>query len=643
MKILSVKITNFRCLKEVEIPLNDMTVFVGRNGTGKSSILKAIDIFYDLRADISEEDFCNRNTDDPIEIGLTFIDFTPSEEEDFSFYIHDNEMIITKRVSWVEGEPIPEYFAYSKQISEFAEIRSIESKMELRRALRALMDENKYPDLEGSFGSAAQALQIMREYEQEHPEYLELIESKGHFLGARNIGGGSLDNYTKFILLPAVKEATEEVEGRDSSFYRLLDAIVLADIESRGDLVDFRDDIYRRIRKVYSPENLGGLDDISSDISRRLGFYAPGSELKLRWDRVTPPQINLPTIYCTLIEDEFEGEISRKGQGVQRALILTLLEYLAASTYEVVEEEAGITRTDIILAIEEPEIYLHPSRCRYFSEVLRQLTELYEVTDETPRIQVIYSTHSPHFVGLDRFDNIRLFRKIRRAGDEIPTTNINFYTLEDASERFAKICKRRPEEISRENFRIRSVPMMTTLTHEGFFADLVILLEGPSDLGALWGVQRELEKGWEKYSIALLPLGNKHNILKAGIIFNGLNIPTYIVFDWDIEEQTTNERILRLLGEPINYPDELVHDTWAIHEINLEETLKQSLGEENFDRIWVEVGTEFKCRPNRIKKNEEATDKFIEIAYELGFSIPLLEQIVKKITKLYLEMSNRPA
>ena len=47
MKIDSVKIKNFRgYADETQILFNDLTVFVGKNDIGKSTILEALDIFF---------------------------------------------------------------------------------------------------------------------------------------------------------------------------------------------------------------------------------------------------------------------------------------------------------------------------------------------------------------------------------------------------------------------------------------------------------------------------------------------------------------------------------------------------------------------------------------------------------------------
>lgn len=47
MKISQVKISNFRGYKdETKIDFNDLTVFVGKNDVGKSTVLEALDVFF---------------------------------------------------------------------------------------------------------------------------------------------------------------------------------------------------------------------------------------------------------------------------------------------------------------------------------------------------------------------------------------------------------------------------------------------------------------------------------------------------------------------------------------------------------------------------------------------------------------------
>jgi predicted ATP-dependent endonuclease of OLD family len=46
MKIQSVTIKNFRTLKNMTITFDDVTTFIGPNGTGKSTVLRGLDWFF---------------------------------------------------------------------------------------------------------------------------------------------------------------------------------------------------------------------------------------------------------------------------------------------------------------------------------------------------------------------------------------------------------------------------------------------------------------------------------------------------------------------------------------------------------------------------------------------------------------------
>ncbi len=67
----SLHIQNFRSCKDVFIDLDDYTCFVGTNGTGKSTVLQALNILFRYSRDtatdlinLSKEDFYKGNTAD---------------------------------------------------------------------------------------------------------------------------------------------------------------------------------------------------------------------------------------------------------------------------------------------------------------------------------------------------------------------------------------------------------------------------------------------------------------------------------------------------------------------------------------------------------------------------------------------------
>ena len=660
MIIKSVEVKNFRSLREARMDCDNLTAILGRNGAGKSSFLYAVETFYDIAAPITEEDFFDRDTEASIEIRVTYGDLRDDEKEEFQTYIRDNKLIVTKRISSENGRITQRYYAAALQIPQFAEIRAIPGKRERISAWNELVDSGKLLDLGTRVRTADEIERLMTEYEANHPELRKPVEREAQFFGAKTFGGGKLDKFTKYVLVPAVHEASEEVSGKKGAIYQILDMIVLRKINARKDIQEFKSELEERVKKLYSSENLTELPELGASISKTLEKFAPGSKLNLGWDELKPPDVRLPAAKATLIEDTFEGEISHKGHGLQRALIVTLLQHLAMvvpvepTSEELVQEETVVLEPkalessrgpDLILAIEEPELYLHPSRCRYLANLLLQLAERAEVGLGASN-QIIYTSHSPYFVDLHRFDQIRLVRKVPSPDSLVPQSVITRFSLSQAANDVAKICNADPADFTGASFRARAMPVMNTIVNEGFFADVVVVVEGLSEVGMLWKLQEIMKKNWPELGIVVVPAGGKNNIDRPTVIFQGLSIPTYFIFDADSDligkgkkeedAKNRNHRYLSLAGASIeDFPDTQVHETWAVFKQNLEGILKETLGNETFQVIQKQVASELGYDdPDRVSKNIEGAARLIELVYEKEYRIPTLENIIEKVTQL---------
>jgi len=660
MIIKSVEVKNFRSLREARMDCDNLTAIVGRNGAGKSSFLYAIETFYDIAAPITEEDFFDRDTEASIEIRVTYGDLRDDEKEEFQTYIRDNKLIVTKCISSENGRITQRYYAAALQIPQFAEIRAIPGKRERISAWNELVDSGKLLDLGTRVRTADEIERLMTEYEANHPELRKPVEREAQFFGAKTFGGGKLDKFTKYVLVPAVHEASEEVSGKKGAIYQILDMIVLRKINARKDIQEFKSELEERVKKLYSSENLTELPELGASISKTLEKFAPGSKLNLGWDELKPPDVRLPAAKATLIEDTFEGEISHKGHGLQRALIVTLLQHLAMvvpvepTSEELVQEETVVLEPkalessrgpDLILAIEEPELYLHPSRCRYLANLLLQLAERAEVGLGASN-QIIYTSHSPYFVDLHRFDQIRLVRKVPSPDSLAPQSVVTRFSLSQAARKLAEVCNADPADFTRDSFRARAMPVMNTIVNEGFFADVVVVVEGLSEVSTLWKLQEIMKKNWPELGIVVVPAGGKNNIDRPTVIFQGLSIPTYFIFDADSDligkgkkeedAKNRNHRYLSLAGASIeNFPDTQVHETWAVFKQNLEGILKGTLGNETFQVIQKQVASELGYDdPDRVSKNIEGAARLIELVYEKEYRIPTLENIIEKVTQL---------
>lgn len=662
MLITSVEVSNFRSIRGAGLDCESLTTLTGRNGAGKSTFLKALDVFYDVAAPITAEDFFDRDTSVPIEIRVTFGDLSPPEEGEFAPYMRDGTLTVTKRITLQEGGSVEQrYYAAAPQIVEFARIRGLPTKRERLEAWRELVASGALPGLSGSPRSADEVDELMAAYERDHPEGLKPIEREEQFFGPRNIGGGKLDKHTKFVLVPAVREAAEEVGSKKGAIQQILDTLVLRKLAAREDVRAFRQEFESRARELFGAAEKE-LEGIAASLSSSLEAFAPGASLRLRWRDVSIPEVQPPAARVTVVEDMFEGDIERKGHGLQRALVLTLLRELAmlapvpsggagAAGATGGGPPDGTTRTlepNLILAIEEPELFLHPSRCRYLHRLLTDLT----APDKVPRNQVIYTTHSPHFVALRSFDQIRRIEKVRAAGGSgAPETTVRRFSLQEAAQRLAEICEADPSSFTRESFAARALPLMTHTVSEGFFADVVVLVEGPSEVAVLLKLQEILGEGWDERGIAVIPVGGKTNLDRPAVIFRGLDIPVYVVFDADRrhlrtkeEEEKTrraNRLCLRLVGvDPADlddgeFPGTHVRGTWAVLEDDLEGVLQRELGETELMELIREAAGEVAYEPSKeALKNVQIVARVLDMAYRQGLRTPTLEEIVICIGRL---------
>ena len=81
MLLSEVYIKNYRSIEELTLKLGKCSIIVGKNNSGKSNILKAIDLVlggkYYIK--LTKNDFYNRDENIEIIIRLTFKHFTPEE------------------------------------------------------------------------------------------------------------------------------------------------------------------------------------------------------------------------------------------------------------------------------------------------------------------------------------------------------------------------------------------------------------------------------------------------------------------------------------------------------------------------------------------------------------------------------------
>ncbi len=645
MLISKIEVKNFRSLRDTFVNTSELTAILGRNGAGKSTILYALSFFYNISAPITEEDFFERDKDLTIEIRVTYDNLNVKEFGEFNTYIHNNKLTVTKRINFNGGKPTQKYFAAALQIPQFVSIRNISGKRDQVSSWNDLTAQKILPDLNSTVKKADDIFPIMETYEKQHPELCSLVEREEQFFGPASIGGGKLDKFTRFVLIPAVKDVIDETSGKKGAIFQLIDLIVLRKVNARKDIQEFKKEFEEKIKSLFSADNLKELNSLGISLTEILQRFSPGSKLNLSWNEIQPPEINLPSPKATLIEDDFEGDISRKGHGLQRALVLTLLQQLALTDRTESEKTDNTNKSpDLILAIEEPELFLHPSRCRYLSSLFIQLTK--NDIETEGKNQILFATHSPYFIELHRFNQIRCVRKVNSPDSETKQSKITTFTLEEAATEMARITEAEPTEFTAESFAARALPVMNVIVNEGFFADKIFIVEGNTELGIFWKLQGIMKFNWEEKGIVIVPANSKNNIGRPVVIFKGLDIPTYFAFDGDSKYSDKpdkreniikiNRCYLRLANHALSdFPETIVTENFAVFHDDIENEILLAIGEDNFNKIRDKISDELGYdKPSNMLKNIWGASNFIDRVYSHGLKVPVLENIINKVNEL---------
>jgi hypothetical protein len=188
-------------------------------------------------------------------------------------------------------------------------------------------------------------------------------------------------------------------------------------------------------------------------------------------------------------------------------------------------EEARVR--GLVILIEEPELYLSPPAQRHLHRLLRRLSA-------RGRNQLLYSTHSPVFLGVDRLDELVLVRHDERTGTKLV----------------------QPEALPQKQAARMSAEMDAERA-EIFLSRAVLFVEGRTEKLAFPFVFDALGYDADQEAIAIVDCSGKGNMPLFAEICNACGIPYVVVHDREAPrgeqpaepEQIANDTILRVAGK----------------------------------------------------------------------------------------------
>lgn len=616
MIVRSVQVKGFRSILDETLLCENLTALVGANGTGKSTFLRAIELFYSSSHKLTEDDFYDRDISQAITIQITFTDLSAKAHEHFRKYVEQDDLVVEKVFTWESGKASARYYGSTLQNPEFSDVRKgFETRdrgATAKAAYALLRSQQRYANLP-QYTNAPEVQASLQKWEAGNAHACTRQRDDGQFFGFSEVAEGYLGRYSRFLFVPAVRDASEDAaESRGAVITELMDLVVRSVIARKEELKVLREQTQQAYEALMNPANLPELATLSEQMSSTLTDYVVNSAITLSW--LPLGEIDLPAVRAEvkLIEDGYESPVALAGHGLQRAFILTMLQHLARAQTGVEDARTtddGIdanaarpTMPNLVLAIEEPEVYQHPNRQRHIAQVLLRLAN-----GKTPgvaeRTQVLYATHSPLFVGIDRVNQIRLLRKRHNQDGKPKITKVCSTSLDASAEALRVINAGNEDTYTGQRLLYRLHSVMTPWMNEGFFAKAVVLVEGDDDRAAILGVASSMDIDLESIDVAVIPCSGKRNIDRPAVIFQKMGIPVYTVWDGDSgqgqtvgactecgrkfdkkPDPTENHALLRLVGrDPEDWP-QYVEPRFACFKVDLETTLREEIGTDRFEK-----------------------------------------------------------
>lgn len=443
MIISKLYIKNFRGYTEQTIELHkDLNVIIGKNDVGKSTILEALEIFFNndtLKIDVLDLNKKREDqTDKDITIQISFkidpktsytIDTIPTKLS--SEYLLDSDGYLTIRKVWnASGSTITSRSLKTYLIADYPSVKFdnplvCKKISELKKELAVFNDSHDTALVNKTISSEIRKAI----YNFSNIQSIDLTETiiPIDAEDGRKIYEAIQVDLPLYFLFKADREnkdSDSEVQGP----LKVITKSILSGMQQELDIL--------KAKVVAATEEVGlrtieKLSEMNPEIASEL---TPTVSTKA-WD----------SLFSFTFEDEDGIPINKRGSGVRR---LILLNYFRAEA-----ERQRVSEKTVIYALEEPETAQHPDWQKMLYSALVELSE-------QENTQILLTTHSPSLGAL------------------VPTSNI-IYIYRENSE--IKIESNDPLILDRVTQSLGVMPNIT-ITRVSSNVKLIICLEGFTDV-----------------------------------------------------------------------------------------------------------------------------------------------------------------
>lgn len=519
MKIKSINISNFRSIRQLTMDFNQITVIVGPNNAGKSNILSALNLFFTSSTrGITDIDFHKRNVKEPIEISVKFCDLSQAEQATFKNYIVEHELNVRKTISMDESGTVTTKLQGLVNSPKDPILRSESFDSNKGEILSRIKDgglPNYFLSEKGSL--TKKSFQTgLETYISKNSDSIEFDRPQWSesFFGWKNVAQGKL---VEIIYVPAIKEAADELKSSSAYMGILIER--LFEGLNKDENYQKTKNSYEKISDGFSGNSTGlarfsEIVELEKKIGEKVSEHIPGIKAKLYVNFPDFLEIVSKSLNLTL-DDGVETSVEFKGHGLQRAVIMAMLRLYAELLSEGTDQKMGKSGS-MVLAIEEPELYLHPHHQRKLYDVLKRISEVN---------QVIFCTHSSYFVNLSDYESIRIVNKDS-----------------DSKSTFVRKSRGNIFQNQSDKTTFRTLSNFDPTKSELFFSKRVILVEGPSERVAIGQIAEKTNYSLDGNEVTIIECEGKTGIPIFMEVLNSFQIPYVVIHDTDLKNKMSKDQ-----------------------------------------------------------------------------------------------------
>lgn len=566
MKIKKIRIQNFRLLKNLELDVeDDLSLIVGKNNVGKTSVLSIMDKFFD-KSDKKRISYDDLNIDFQKELTTVINSQTPDDYSSIGVKLflfikcEVGDDLSNISTFFMDLDPDNNYvilgFEYLLKRERLELLKNDYSQFKQKEEERYNKEKEKYKDDDSNILPIRGIDYFLRNkmknyFMQIHKTYYSSLDETGNIEICES-SYKELDNKEKRIIEDLInfkyisarrdvtnKDIDKTLSGQTSRIYEKLEQ----NEDQQNKIDNFKDTlgktditlsgVYKDIfsNTVTLVQKFGGIKENESCISinstlEHRELLRGNTTVMYDHEGVQLPEHFNGLGYMNLISMIFEIEI-------------LMLDFLKKKE----EKPSDIN----LLFIEEPEAHTHPQMQYIFIENIHEiikdninkLKSKYSATS----LQYIVSTHSSHIVSKSVFNNIKYFR---RDGNNVISKNLRDLEVEYKNE----------GATGEDQFRFLK-QYLTLNRSELFFADKTIFIEGDTERILLPAMMKKIDIEQKLYNkennilpllsqnISIVEVGNYSQIFEKFIDFIG--IKTLIITDID---SVRKEIVLNSDGSP---------------------------------------------------------------------------------------------